>query len=1145
ESNRIGTDLNGTAAASNSVGIIIDSSSNNTIGGTNTASRNVISGNQGNGGIFISNSSGNRVIGNYIGTDVSGMSALPNTFGISIFSAGNFIGGTTPAERNVISGNFTNILASGGPTTVIHGNFIGTNKDGTGPLGSSDIGIEVEDPTTIGGTIGTTPGGPCTGACNLISGNGTGVLIRSDAVSVKGNYIGTDVTGTVDVGNLQRGVFIEGKDNVVIGGQTPAARNVISGNNGDGVTITADSVGIGADGCEVEGNFIGTSANGMQALGNGTGVQISFNATGNTIGGNFPGAGNIISGNAIGVFLTGSGTTQNQVQGNYIGTKANGAEALGNSFFGVRVNAGSSNNTIGGAVAASRNIISANGTGVRISDQTTMGNKIHGNYIGADTTGTADLGNANEGVFLDNAPNNFIGGTATGEGNLISGNDASGVRILDDKATGNRVEGNLIGTKVNGTEALANSSHGVYLRNVSNNRIGGTTSGARNQIGFNGGDGIFIEPANAPTNANAVLSNAIFANAGLGIDLFPDGVTANDAGDADTGANNLQNFPVLTSAISFPSSTTAIGTLNSTASTTFLLEFYSNASCDPSSNGEGQTFLGNINRTTDAGGNLTFNRVGMPAIPAGRFITATATDPTGNTSEFSQCLQARAANADLSINMFDSPDPVGAGSTLTYTVTLTNNGPERAESIVVTDNLPAEVTFISCTAAGGGVCGGTGNSRTVTFSSLAPGDMVNITLVTGVNSSVSGVTISNTAMVSSAATDPNPNNNSVTITTTVPATIATLQLSAASYSVVEDCTRVSVTVTRSGPVTSVATVDYATGNATATERSDYTTALGRLRFAAGEITKSFDVLINEDSYVEGTETATVLLSNPVGAVLTNPSTATLEIVDDTSEPATNPIDDARNFACQNYHDFLNRQPDDAGLDFWTNQITECGTDAQCIELKRINVSAAFFLSIEFQETGYLVYRFHQTAFNTGPRLGMREFLADTQEIGRGVVVGAPGWEQQLEANKQAYANVYAGQPQFVAQYPISMTAAQFVDALNANTLDPLNPAVGGSLSMDERDQLISDLTSGAKTRAQVLRAVAEDADFASREFNRAFVYMQYIGYLRRNANDPPDNNFDGYTFWLGKLNQFNGNFIQAEMVKAFIVSSEYRGRFAN
>jgi len=468
------------------------------------------------------------------------------------------------------------------------------------------------------------------------------------------------------------------------------------------------------------------------------------------------------------------------------------------------------------------------------------------------------------------------------------------------------------------------------------------------------------------------------------------------------GANNLQNFPALTLAIAFPSSTTAVGTLNSTANTAFRVEFFSNVSCDPSGNGEGQTFLGAISVTTEASGNASFTASSLLGTSAGRFITATATDPGDNTSEFSPCVQARAASADLSINKLDSPDPVMPGSTLTYTITLTNTGPDRAESVILTDNLPAEVTFISCSSTGAGVCAGTGNNRTVTFSSLAAGEVVSVTLVTMVSSSVSGGTISNTATVSSAATDPNTANNSVTTTTTVSTTPtptpAVLQFSAPSYSVVEDCTRVTITVTRSGPVTGATTVDYSTANATASDRSDYTTALGTLRFAAGETSKTFDLLINEDSYVEGTETATIILSNPAGGILGNPSTATLEIVDDASEPPTNPINEAQNFACQNYHDFLNRHPDAAGLAFWTGQITECGTDAQCIEIRRINVSAAFFLSIEFQETGYLVYRFHQTAFGTGPLLRMRDFLADTQEIGRGVVVGAPGWEQQLEAN---------------------------------------------------------------------------------------------------------------------------------------------------
>ena len=158
-----------------------------------------------------------------------------------------------------------------------------------------------------------------------------------------------------------------------------------------------------------------------------------------------------------------------------------------------------------------------------------------------------------------------------------------------------------------------------------------------------------------------------------------------------------------------------------------------------------------------------------------------------------------------------------------------------------------------------------------------------------------------------------------------------------------------------------------------------------------------------------------------------------------------------------------------------------------------------------------------------------------QSVAQGVVVLASGWKEQLEANQAAYFNEFVQRPNFVATYAPTMTSAQYVDSLNANA--------SGALSSSERDQLVQELSSGAKTRAQVLRAVAENAEFTRAHFNRAFVLMQYFGYLRRNPNDAPENNFDGYNFWLAKLDQFNGNFIDAEMVKAFITSIEYRQRF--
>jgi len=249
----------------------------------------------------------------------------------------------------------------------------------------------------------------------------------------------------------------------------------------------------------------------------------------------------------------------------------------------------------------------------------------------------------------------------------------------------------------------------------------------------------------------------------------------------------------------------------------------------------------------------------------------------------------------------------------------------------------------------------------------------------------------------------------------------------------------------------------------------------------------------------------------------------------------NPIDDATFFVAQHYRDFLNREPDAAGLAFWTNQMTNCGNADLLV--CRINVSAAFFQSIEFQETGFLVYRVYTAAFATRERLRFHDFLLDQRRVGRGVIIGQPGAEALLEANKQAYFNEFVARPEFLARYPTTLSPEQFVDALNQNT--------GGALSADERNALVNDLRTGAKNRAQVLQAVAEDGDLRAAEFRRAFVLSEYFGYLRRNPDDPPEPglNFDGYNFWLTKLNQFNGNFVNAEMVKAFITSDEYRHRF--
>jgi len=241
-----------------------------------------------------------------------------------------------------------------------------------------------------------------------------------------------------------------------------------------------------------------------------------------------------------------------------------------------------------------------------------------------------------------------------------------------------------------------------------------------------------------------------------------------------------------------------------------------------------------------------------------------------------------------------------------------------------------------------------------------------------------------------------------------------------------------------------------------------------------------------------------------------------------------------------------RDPDAPGLAFWTNEIESCGADAQCREVKRINVSGAFFLSIEFQDTSFLAYRAAKASFgDISPSkpvpVTFQQLMTDGQRLGRNVIVTPPPnntWQTVLEANKVAFFVGWVQRPEFVARFPSNMSAAQFVDALFANA--------GVTPTATERSNAITAFGSGNTAgRAAAVRQVAENPTLTNNERNRAFVLIQYFGYLRRNPNDAPEinRNFDGFNFWLGKLNQFNGNFVAAEMVKAFISSSEYRSRF--
>jgi hypothetical protein len=378
-----------------------------------------------------------------------------------------------------------------------------------------------------------------------------------------------------------------------------------------------------------------------------------------------------------------------------------------------------------------------------------------------------------------------------------------------------------------------------------------------------------------------------------------------------------------------------------------------------------------------------------------------------------------------------------------------------------------------------------------------------------------------------------------------------VKFSASTYTITEDLTFLTVTVLRTGDVSGPATVDYITSGVTASQRTDYTFAQATLRFAANESSKTFDLLISEDIKREGTETFTVTLSNGTGqALLGQPSTASIVINDDALESGPNPIVFTDIFVGQHYHDFLSRQSDSAGQSFWENQINACGSNSACIDDRRTNVSAAFFLSVEFQQTGFFVIRAHKAAFGSDPSVPRYlTFLHDQKRVSDGVVVGNAGWELLLAANRQAYLEEFVSRPEFVSAFPQGSPAFTYVDQLFANE--------GVTPTFNERQSAATAYGSGNTSgRAAALKSVIDSDSVFSKQYNPAFVLMQYFGYLRRDADDPPDNNFGGYNFWLNKLDQFSlpgenvrdervalNRVKRAEMVKSFLVSDEYVGRF--
>lgn len=457
----------------------------------------------------------------------------------------------------------------------------------------------------------------------------------------------------------------------------------------------------------------------------------------------------IINFSGNGITLTGGGN--NVIQSNDLGIEADGTTTAANGGDGIFV--GSSGNTIGGTVTGQGNLISGNtGYGIELNGGSL--NTVEGNLIGVDGTDTLARGNTAGGVLVKNSPSDTIGGTSATAANVVSGNGGPGISTFG-TSTGMLVQGNFIGTDATNTKNLGNNGDGVELFS-SNNTIGGLAAGAGNVIAFNGNstpnNGAGVELVLGVTG-NAIESNSIYSNFGLGI---------NNGG---SGGNNNQPFPTLGGVSTNGTNSTFTGSLTgSAASATYTIQFYSNTVADPSGFGEGQTLIGTAQVPTDGSGNANINVTLPVAVVPGAFITATATDPNGNTSQFAQDVMAQ-GTADVSVSVSGPSSSVNAGDQATYTLQVGNAGPTEARNVTVVDQIPSGATLVSATSPTGAVTIGP-SSVTINYGTLLNGQNGQATIVVQTsNSSVPSITDS--ATVSSAEGDPNSGNNVSQVTTPV------------------------------------------------------------------------------------------------------------------------------------------------------------------------------------------------------------------------------------------------------------------------------------------------------------------------------------------------------------------------------------------
>ncbi|MEI8202048.1 MAG: NosD domain-containing protein [Bacteroidota bacterium] len=629
----IGTNNFINLAVPNKNGISLNNSYGNTIGGSSPASRNFISGNT-QSGILINAAASvnNTILGNFIGTDFSGTLRLSNGSGIILMNApNNTIGGNTAARRNIISGNTDEGIVLNGTGTrnnTIIGNYIGTDTSGAIPLYNHG-GI-----TLISHSNSNLIGGSASGERNIISGNTEiGVYIEaSDSNHILGNYIGPDKSGMLplmhgDTMFQSNGIeFNTVSMNNICGGTNAGERNVISGNRVYGVIYYGQ-----VSNNSTIGNYIGTDASGNHPMPNATGICVDGASNHNNI------EKNLLSGNiSYGIFIVTTGTFYNSFKGNLVGTNAAGTDTLPNDC-GLLLGGGAKYNQIGGVATSDRNVFSGNHyEGILIADNGTNYNTIENNFIGTNVGGLTALPNL-RGIGLSSNPH-----ANTFKSNVISGNKSFGV-LLYEHADSNVFYLNKIGLGSDSITPLGNHSAGIALSNaVQHTVIGAPTLG--NAIANNDSSGIVIEAVDS--KYNTISGNAIYNNQFLGIEIFPPGPNPNDVGDSDDGANNLMNYPEISTAGYFQPTglTTIMGHLDSPAALPAAIEVFK-AMPDSFNCGEGAIFLGQT--YTNLSGDFC---ILVGGLQIGDTITATATDTMGNTSEFSTNFVVSVGNSIADIN---------------------------------------------------------------------------------------------------------------------------------------------------------------------------------------------------------------------------------------------------------------------------------------------------------------------------------------------------------------------------------------------------------------------------------------------------------------------------------------------------------------